>query len=176
MRLAPLVVLLAATAASAADTVRTESAGLRYAVPSAWTRVPAPSDMRAAQFRIPRAAGDAEDGELVLFYFGKDRGGSVEDNLARWYGQLTQPDGSATGSKATQAVRTVGALKVTVVDVSGTYRGMGGAGPKEGYRMLAAIVEGADGPWFWKAIGPDATVKAAKADFDALLGSLEPHR
>ena len=44
-----------------------------------------------------------------------------------------------------------------------------------GYRLLGAVVEGDGGPWLFVAIGPTATVGAARADFDALLLSLERH-
>jgi hypothetical protein len=157
--------------------VRHEAAGLRFAVPGDWTRVPAPSDMRAAQYRIPRAEGDPDDGEIVLFFFGPNRGGGVEENLNRWYGQFTQPDGKASKDVAVKTTRKVRDLDVTLVDLSGTYAGMGpGAAPAPNRRMLAAIVEGKGGPWFWKAIGPAATIETAKAGFDQLIDSLELHR
>src|SRR5438093_11369590 len=86
-------VILLAGLGGAADVVRTETAGLRYAVPASWQRVPAPSDVRAAQWRIPRATADGEDAELVLFFFGKGKGGGTQENLERWYGQFSEPDG-----------------------------------------------------------------------------------
>ena len=172
-----LLLVVTAMSAGAADTVRTEAVGLRFTVPAGWTRVPAASDVRAAQWRIPGAGGDAE---LVLFYFGKGKGGSVQENLDRWYGQFTEPDGRPARDVAVVTIRTVHGLRVTQVDLPGTYRpapmGGGRNEPMEGARLLAAIVEGDDGPWFFRAVGPDATVTAAKAGFDALLASLEPHR
>lgn len=174
-----LAVLIAGVAA--AGEVRTEAAGLRFTLPAEWARVPAPSDVRAAQWRIPHGPGDADDGELILFFFGSGQGGRAEDNLERWYGQFTQPDGRPSRDAAVVKTRTKDGLKVTFVDLAGTYSGgtMGaGAGtkPKPGTRMLAAVVEGEGGPWFFKATGPDATMAAAKVGFEALLGSLEPHR
>lgn len=181
MRRAAVPLLLVALATPvAAQTARTEAAGLRMTVPKAWTRVPAPSDMRAAQYRVPRAAGDSEDAELVLFFFGPGKGGGVEDNLKRWYGQFTPTDGRTSRDAASVATRTVADLKVTTVDLAGTYAPgpMAGpaAGPKTGYRMLAAVVEGEGGPWFLKLIGPAATVGQAKTEFDALVGSVDAHR
>ena len=164
-----------------AEMVRTEIKGLRMTIPSAWGRVPASSDFRAAQFRISHVAPDTEDGEFVVFYFGKGQGGGVEDNLDRWYGQFLQTDGKTTKDKAVVTTRTVAGLKVTQVDVSGTYKGggpmMGGGGaPKPNTRMLAAIVEGGEGPWILKATGPEHTMEGAKHDFDALILSIEEHR
>ena len=174
--------LIALTGAHAADVKRQQDAGLRYAVPMTWNRVPAPSDMRAAQFQIPAPEGAAggEGGELVLLFFGKGQGGSAEQNLQRWYGQFQQPDGKPSSEAAVVTIRTINGLKVTAVDVSGTYTAMPvrGAAPgagKANYRMLAAVVEGEGGPWFFRATGPAATIGAAKPQFDAMLESLEAH-
>jgi len=178
-----LLVILAILVApiAFAEPVRTQDAGLRFAHPADWVRVPAPSDMRAAQFRVPKAGGDAEDAEVVLFFFGKGQGGSAQDNLERWYGQMTQPDGKASKDTGVVTIKTINALKVTALDLPGTYKGMPSAPgaasvSKSGYRLLAAVVEGDGGPWFFRIVGPDATVKAAKPGFDALLASLEAHR
>ncbi len=174
------VLALCALAASATDTVRTEAAGLRFAVPAAWNRVPAPSDVRAAQWRLPAAAPDAGDGELVLFYFGKGKGGGVQENLDRWYAQVAEPDGRPSRDAGVVTIRTVNGLRVTSLDLPGTYRptpmGGGPTEPRPGSRLLAAAIEGEDGPWFLRAVGSDATIVAAKPGFDALLGSLETHR
>jgi hypothetical protein len=179
-----LALFLAAAAAVApvesAETARTEAAGLRFSVPNDWTRVPAPSDMRAAQFRVPRGGNGGEDGELVLFFFGAGQGGSAEQNVDRWTGQFTQPDGKPSKDAAVVTIRTVNGLKQTSVDVGGNYKPapMGGAGgaEKSQWRLLGAVVEGPGGPWFWRLTGPDATVAAAKPQFEALLGSLEAHQ
>ncbi len=163
-----------------AETMRHEAAGLRFSVPKSWTRVPAPSDVRAAQYKIPRAGSDTEDAELILFFFGKGKGGGVQDNLDRWYGQFTQPDGTRSKDAAVLTVRTVNGLRVTAVSLGGTYSAMTTPGqqavPKPGYRMLGVIVEGEEGPWFFKAAGPAATMDAARGDFDALAQSVEAHK
>ncbi|HKA29678.1 MAG TPA: hypothetical protein VKH82_09895 [Candidatus Binatia bacterium] len=177
-----LMALLAVTLAvpAWADTLRSEAAGLRFHVPGDWARVPAPSDMRAAQFRVPHSEGDSEDAELVLFYFGEGKGGSADQNLERWTGQFTQPDGKPSKEAAVVVIRTVNGLKETSLDVAGAYQPaqMGGAGgeAKSGWRLLAAVIEGPGGPWFWRLTGPDATVKAAKPQFDELLTSLQSHQ
>jgi hypothetical protein len=178
---AGLFLLALVARAIAAGEVRTQAAGLRFVLPADWVRVPAPSDVRAAQWRIPRGPKDTEDGELILFFFGPGQGGTADANLDRWYGQFTQPDGRPSREAGVVTTRTVRGLKVTSVDLSGTYSagamGAGsGAKPKPGSRLLGAIVEGDGGPWFFKAIGPDATMAGAKAGFEALLSALEPHR
>jgi hypothetical protein len=170
------VLLLVASHAAAG---RVEDAGLRYTVPNEWPRVPAPSDVRAAQYRIPRVPNDAEDGELVLFFFGKGQGGAAEDNLQRWYGQFNQPDGRTSKEAAVVTIRTVNGLKVTLVDLGGTYKpgpmGGNGGGARPNWRMLGAVIEGGSGPWFLKATGPNATITDAKPAFENVISSLEPH-
>jgi hypothetical protein len=174
-RLVGLLLLSIALPVAAGETVKTEAANLRFGVPKEWARVPATSDMRAAQYKVSRAGGD--DAEFVLFYFGAGKGGGTQENLDRWYGQFERPDGKPASEAAVLTIRTVNGLKVTQVDLSGAYSGMGPKSEKKpGTRMLGAIVEGEVGPWFFRLVGPEATVASAKSDFDALLGSLEVHK
>src|SRR5262245_34176139 len=180
-RHAGTLAVLAPVSVLAADMIRTEAAGLRFAVPRTWDRVPAASDFRAAQWKAPHAAGDAEDAEVVLFFFGKGKGGGVDENLDRWYGQFSMPDGRTARDAAVVTIRTVNGLRVTAVDLAGTYKpGQMPSGPlpppKRDFRMLAAVVEGDDGPWFLKMTGPQRTIAAAKPDFDAVIASLTAHR
>ncbi|HLY37419.1 MAG TPA: hypothetical protein VKU61_05245, partial [Candidatus Binatia bacterium] len=142
-----LLLVVTATGVGAADTVRTEAVGLRFTVPAGWTRVPAASDVRAAQWRIPQpASSDSQEGDLVLFFFGKGKGGTAQENLDRWYAQVTEPDGRPSRDAGVVTIRTVNGLRVTSLDLPGTYRpipaGGGGAEPRPGFRLLAAIIEG----------------------------------
>ena len=175
------MLLLFAVRALALDMVRGEAVGLRFSAPRAWDRVPASADTRAAQWKIRRAPGDPEDGEVVLSFFGRGQGGSAQETLERWAGEFSQPGGRPSHDAAIVTSRTVNGLRVTAVDLAGTYRaGPMPSGPlpppKRGFRMLGAIVEGDDGPWFLRAIGPERTIAAAKPGFDATLDSLTPHR
>jgi hypothetical protein len=116
--------------------------------------------MRKASFKIPRADGDSEDGDLSV----SQASGGVDGNVQRWAGQF----GTATPKKES---RTPNGLKVTVVELSGTYAGMGGAS-KDHYMLLGAVVEGSgDQLHFFKLVGPEKTVTAAKKDFDAFVAS-----
>ncbi len=49
------------------------------------------------------------------------QGGSVQANIERWINQIKQPDGSSSQDKAKTETATVNGLKVTTVDVTGTY-------------------------------------------------------
>jgi hypothetical protein len=135
-----------------------------------WKSATPTSQMRQAQFTLPRAANDSTDAELVVFYFGPDQGGSVESNLKRWYGQFTQPDSSASEEKARVSRDVVDGMNLTTVDLSGAYMGMGEVN-KPNYRMLAAVLETAQGPYFFKLTGPEATVAQWAASFDKFMKS-----
>src|SRR5687767_798444 len=96
------------------------AATLTFAAPSGWKAVSTSSSMRVAQFALPRAAGDAAAAQLVVYHFG-DSGGTVAANIERWLGQMQQPDGAASTAVAKRHTRTSTGLKVTLVDVGGTY-------------------------------------------------------
>jgi len=154
--------------------------GLNFEAPGAWRSQPPSSQMRVSQFLLPRAEGDNEDGELVVFYFGPQGAGSVEANLDRWRGMFTEADGKPVGDDAVRIdKRTVNGLAVTRLDVSGRYApsampGMAATAPRDGYRMFAAVVEGPQGPLFLKATGPAATMAAHEQAFAQFLNSFRP--
>ena len=150
---------------------------LRLSVPAGWVEQAPSSSMRKAQFTLPRANGDGEDGELVVFYFGPGQGGSVEANIDRWVGQFGQPDGSSSKDKAKTSKSEVAGMPVTLVEVTGTYQApiMPGAPERHnspGYRLLAAVVETSDGPWFFKLVGPEKTIAKWSDSFDHFIKSI----
>jgi hypothetical protein len=68
-------------------------------------------------------------------------------------------------------------LKVSLVDVSGTYVAEVKPGATErfnkpGYRLRAAVVETPRGPYFIKLTGPAATVARWEDSFRAFIASL----
>lgn len=135
-------------------------ARLEFDVAADWKSTPPTNAMRLAQYVLPRAEGDSEDGELV-FYGGI--GGSAAANLDRWKSQVTLSDGSSLPAEAYKSETfDVSGIKVTTLDAAGRYMAtaMGGPGPapKENYRMIGAVVESAGSVWFFKAAGPSATM------------------
>ena len=147
-----------------------QTATLTFTKPSAWTDRAAASSMRVAEFAVPRASGDAEDGELIVYYFGGG-GGSVEANLQRWTSQFESIRDPA------RTMMTVNGLKLTSLDVSGTYVAEMRPGSSErynkpGFRMRATVVETPKGPYFIKLTGPAKTIEGASAAFDQFLHSL----
>ena len=152
-----------------------QSGSLAFDAPADWKSRPAASSMRVAEFVVPKAPGDPEDGEVIVYFFGGS-GGSVDANIQRWLGQFQQPSGQAVADPGRSSF-TVNSLKVTTVDVSGTYvaevrPGAAERHHKPNFRMRAAIVETARGPYFIRFTGPSNTVKAGSAAFDRFLRTL----
>jgi len=151
-------------------------------VPAGWTATQ-PNEMQArfrlAQFRLPRAAGDAANPEVIVFYFGPGGGGGVPANLDRWRGMF---EGNMAG-KGKVATTSRASLKITTLDLSGTYKDrVAPMAPtytsRPGYRMLAAAVEttrpGGQGPYWIRLVGPARSVAAQKGAWEAFLKSLKP--
>lgn len=152
------------------------AAGLTFTAPAAWQTRPAASTMRVAEFVVPKAAGDAEDAELIVYFFGAFVG-TVDSNVDRWIGQMQQPDGAASKDKARREAQTVNGLKVTTVDLAGTYVAEVRPGATERYnkpnfRLRAAVVETPRGPYYIKMTGPAKTMAAADADFKKFVASV----
>ncbi len=142
-----------------------------FDLPKAWQSQTPSSSMRLAQAAIPGAAGPAD---FAVFYFGPGGGGPVEANINRWVGQMQE------ASKPEPETFETHGYKVTWLDVKGTMKpsqmGMGPAKAMPGARLFGAVVEGAGGPWFFKAQGPDSTLAPQRDAFVAMLKSVRPKK
>jgi hypothetical protein len=154
------------------------------AAPATLTFTPSPewqpkavtSMMRVGEFVLPRAAGDAEDASLVIYFFG-GTGGTVQANLDRWFGQLSQPDGRQTKDVATTSGRLINGLSVTLFDATGTYVAEVTPGSPErfnkpGFRMRAAVIQTGGGPYFIKFVGPLKSVTRWDKEFETFLQTI----
>ncbi|MBI1356672.1 MAG: hypothetical protein GC160_20220 [Acidobacteria bacterium] len=160
---------------SAAPAAAESAGGLSWTAPKGWTAQQRP--MRAANYVVPAAGGDSEAGECAVYYFGAGQGGGVDANIERWISQFRAPDGGSAKSLAKRSEKTVHGLKVSMLDLTGTYLFKPfpmapQATPKPGYRMLAAIVPGPDAPIFFKLTAPKKTADAAEAAFLAMIESI----
>jgi hypothetical protein len=142
--------------------------GLSSPVPADWKEQPA-GGMRVKDFLVPRAPGDTRDAEVIVFYFGPGQGGNVEENVARWKSMFDPPGGKLETFK-------VGDVKTAEFDVSGTYlfkpRPVDPSIQPErrpDHRMIGVVFETPKGPYFIRFVGPQKTVAAHKAQFDAWL-------
>ena len=127
--------------------------GITLDAPANWESKSPSSSIIAAEFVLPRAAGDNADGRLTI----STAGGSVEANIDRWKGQFVpQPQ------EASQEEIDVADLKVTVVDLSGDFNDQRGrfapAVKRPGYRMIAAVIPIEGQLHFIKATGPQNTI------------------
>lgn len=172
--LAALFSMLAA-AASAADAPRTVAL-LDYKAPvlGAWVQQPPENTMRLAQFQVPGARG-AGDAQVIVYYFGKGGGGSVQANIDRWQSQFSAPGGKPV--KAVVKKSKVNGMPVTRVELNGTYArgvGMGPVGaPKPDQTLLASVVETPQGNLTFHLYGPKATVAAHRKGFEAMVNGLK---
>jgi hypothetical protein len=177
MRRASTLVLLALAAtglrAAADKGAVVDLDGLKSAAPSSWKEEAPANQMRLAQFSLPKAKGDANDAEIVIF---KALGGSAADNVARWKGQFTPPEGKAIDdvSKVTQIK--IAGRDATQLDVHGTYlykkrpfdpNEKGEQRPD--YRLIGIQFAGPDNVYHIRLLGPAKTVEHYKEGFDEWL-------
>ena len=149
-----------------------------YKVPEGWTVEKPTSEMRVAQYKLPKAAGDGEDALLVVYYFGPGQGGTTQANIDRWLNQVKQPDGSDSKAKAKTETQTVNGLQVTTLDVTGTYSGgmSQDSAPKDAnsiYRLRGAVIETPKGSYFVKLTGPEKTVSHWEQAYNDYIKSFE---
>jgi len=152
------------------------AAALKFDAPAGWVSKPPASAMRIVEYTLPKATGDTEDAALAVFFFG-GQGGSVQANLDRWIGQMTQPDGRPSSAVAkTTTFTTTSGLKVSLIDVPGTYVAEMSPGSadhfnKPGFRLRAAVIETTEGPYFVKLTGPAPTVAKWDKEFVGFVKS-----
>jgi len=161
------------------NTSRTAPSGdLHFKAPDGWVTEQPSSKMRAAQYKLPKAESDSEDASLVLYYFGPSQGGPPQANIDRWIAQIQQVDGSSSKDKAKTDTMTVNGLKITTVDVTGTYTAemAPGSGTKHNdtnYRLRGAVIETPKGNYFLKLVGPAKTVGRWEQSYADYLKSFE---
>jgi hypothetical protein len=151
-----------------------QKSSLKFTVPPGWVEEERTSSMRVAQYRLPKVAPDTEDASLVLYYFGHGQGGSTAANVERWVSKMKQAEGSSPKQESLE----VKGLKVTTVDVAGTYvaetaPGSGTFHNKPGYRLRAAVVETPNGSYYVKLVGPEKTVTHWNESFLSYIKSFE---
>ena len=158
---APMAPAGAAGAAMAATPVATASGtGLAWTAPAAW-KTKAGSAMRKGSYAVGSAAAEAD---LSITAFPGDVGGEIA-NVNRWRGQVSLPplaDADVAGAVTRLSSND---LAITIVDCAGT-----GA---DAQHILGAIVPFGGATWFFKLIGPEATVAQARPDFLAFIKTVK---
>ena len=132
--------------------------GLKSTAPATWKKEEPSAQtkiFRKYQFRVPRAAGDTEDAEAVVFFFGEGGGGGVEENIKPLEGLVPGP-GRRQCQDGNHLARS-GAVNVTQIDITGTYKPTmpPNAPEKAGFRMMSAIFASPKGPYYFRLLGPE---------------------
>jgi hypothetical protein len=173
-----------ATQATAGDKGTTvDLDGLKSTAPATWKAPSAGTKLgtfRKYQFALPKADGDKEDAELVIFHFGAGGGGSNSDNIKRWKAMFAAPAGKEIDDVTKVSEFKVGSVPVTYVEISGTYlykfppaAPNAKVTPKDNFRFIGVIFDNNGGPNFIRVTGPARTVEAHKKGFDEWLKALK---
>jgi len=166
-----LLLALSACFAAAEEPVSFTAGDFKFAVPAGWRSEQPASPMRKAELNVPGPEGTGKAGEalITVFHFGAGQGGTVQQNVDRWFGQF---DGDNDAKGAATAKETIGTAPVTFVRARGTFQsGMPGqpTTPMEGQALLGAILESPNGDVYIKMTGPAPTVEKAEPAFVQMI-------
>lgn len=145
-----------------------------FTVPGGWV-AETPGAMRKLQFKLPRHGNDTEDVQVWVSI----AGGTREQNLARWHGEFTQPDGKDTQDVAKTSTRTVNGVEIFEYDVRGTCVATGGmmggpqGAPKENWRQIVSAMGEGPVQTFVKIRGPAASVDHWEASYRQYVDSVK---
>jgi hypothetical protein len=145
--------------------------------PASWKEEKPSSTMRLAQFRLPKAGDDPEDAELAIFFF--ESGGSVQDNIDRWKGMFTAPEGKSIDQVTKVEKFQVAGVPTTYSDIHGTFafkdmnKPNSKAQKKANYRHIGVIMESPQGQYVLRLSGPANTIESHKKGFDEWLKNLK---
>lgn len=162
---------LCAAAGLAADV---EIAGMKSKAPDGWKEEATSSEMRLAQFKLPKAEGDDEDAQLIVFYF-KGGSGTAEQNLKRQLAKFKPAEGKDAPEVKVDKIK-VGGHEAPYQDITGTYlqkkrpfdpsdKGV----EKANYRQLYVPLTTDKGDYYPTLVGPAKTVEKHKKAFEEWL-------
>ncbi|MFO0551617.1 MAG: hypothetical protein U0271_24740 [Polyangiaceae bacterium] len=156
---------------------------LGFTAPARWNKTESsPTGARRAGFSVPATAGDKEDAEVLVLFFGTGSNGDRDKNWEPWFKQF---DGDAKSLAKRETFTSASGLEVETFEHVGTYKlNLGPHRPgmtaspmqmvKENFRMIAAVIHTPDrGNWFVRMVGPDATVLAARDELLTMLKGVE---
>ena len=142
-------------------------------LPNGWIQEAPKTSMRLAQFKLPSNANQYSDAELSVF---NEIGGSIQENLDRWYNQFEQEDGVSSKQKARVRDFSIGGMDITITDLKGVFTGggmpMSQGIRKKNYRLLAAIVETSNEIYYFKLTGHEVVISNWAITFGEFIGNL----
>ncbi len=136
-----------------------------WRLPEGWVEKPK-TDARPGNFGVK----DRPEVDCFLSVLPQG-GGGPKANADRWRQQMGLPPYTAEEMAALPQVTVLG-RPAALVDIAGSYAGMGGAPARDGYRLLGVIAMDRDQGVFLKFTGPAADAEAEKDRFLALAQSL----
>ncbi len=157
-----------AAATASADGPVVNALGVSLTLPAGWKQNPPSSQMRLAEAVVADASGDPAKACAVVF---STAGGSVEENISRWAGQVLDAEGKPAVAKTES--RTVAGMKATVVEFVGSFAGMGDAARKQNWMLRGAIIETPAGLLFIKMNGPVEQMNPLGTGFASLVDSVK---
>lgn len=141
--------------------------GFRAPKPASWQWQPTTMSMRAGTWIVPGTSGETH-ATLVAF---SGIGGSREQNIARWAGQMRTAEQRTVTPDVTEVEMQGAGFTGAIVDMTGEYRGMGAPAFDAGQRFLGAIIETPGAPVQIRMTGPEAVVtRNREAFFDLVRG------
>lgn len=145
--------------------------------PGDWLKQKPANQFRILQWGVPTEEGDDKAPVCYISEFPGGVGG-VDANIKRWEGEFEERDGESKKDKLE-----VEGVKITVVDVTGSFKDSMGRGPfaggktelRKGWRTIAAMIEpeGGDKVYTLKLLGPKKSVGAQREDLIAMLKSMK---
>ena len=151
------------TATTPASGDRLGAMGLSFPIPEGWSQVPPANSMRLAQLEVP-----GEGGPCVAAL--SSAGGGIDMNIERWVGQFQNAEGGAV--EAVRDSKTINGVPVHLVEMSGTYLGMGRGAPMTNQMMRAAIFETPAGMLFIKMTGPEQQMGEIEDGWNTLVDGM----
>ena len=148
---------------------------LEFQATEIWEKKKPRFNIVEAEFEAKPAKGEGTGARLTIMA----SGGSIDQNLERWFGQFSQEDGSYTADKSKQKEEKINGMTVHLVDIAGTYADSPGpfAGNptmRKNYRMLGAIVETKiAGNYYFKMYGPADVMQEHEKRFMAMVKSIK---
>jgi hypothetical protein len=152
---------------------------LKSTTPASWVKQepdPKLGKFRIYQFALPKADGDKDNAELLIFFFGPGSGGSTSDNIKRWKATFAAPPGKDIDEATKVDTFKVGDVEMTYVQINGTYlykfppfAPNAKVTPKDNYKFIGVVFDSKNGPYFMRLTGPARTVEANKKGFDEWL-------
>jgi hypothetical protein len=138
---------------------------IAYDLPGGWMAI-APTSDRLVNLR---PAGDPEASCYLSFLQGS--AGGLEANVNRWRAQLGA--GPLTGDEVAALPRvTMLGRPAALVEVEGSFSGMGGGPARPGFKLLGLVVSEPAGSLFLKFTAPAGVVELERENFLAFARSL----